>query len=122
MRVLGRLRWSARAAAFIAVALLSFASVQSTLMQVAAGDPTSLWPICSAAGLSKSPAPASGDQTAHAVCGFCALAGQAPLLANPPSLLRPRSVIWVPETGSAYIGPAGPPRFRPVARGPPLAI
>jgi hypothetical protein len=112
--------WPAPVAALVAVALLSFASVQSVVMQVAAAGPAGPWPICSVASPGKG-APQTPSRKADSVCGFCAAAGEAPVLSLAAPLPTPVAVIWTPPPAVPALGPRGPPRLRPKARDPPSA-
>jgi hypothetical protein len=110
----------AYAAALLAVALLSFAPVQSAVMQAA--GPATAWPICSADGSGKSAPQSPADQAAHTVCGFCAAAGEAALLSVAAPIPAPVVVAWTPRPAVPSRGPRGPPRFRPRARAPPSSL
>ncbi|MEI9890625.1 MAG: DUF2946 family protein [Caulobacteraceae bacterium] len=118
----GRRVWLAHAVAFVAMALLSLASVQSILMQAADDSPFAGWPICSSGGPAQSVPQTPADKAAHAACGFCAAASQAPLLSTAPDVATPASVVWTPRPALASLGPRGPPRFRPRARAPPALL
>lgn len=115
-------RWTARAglshvAAFLAVALLSLATIRSNVMQAGeiAGAPT-----CGMAGMvgaSPSHHPASGK--AHAACAFCAVAGHLPVCGSATALAPPSVVAWTAWRPRSSLGARGPPAFQPRARGPP---
>ena len=130
MKRLGRKPWPIHAAALLAVALLSFASVQSIVMQAVGGGSASMGmamgpdcPMMGGAATAPQTAPKSpADRTIPAPCAFCAVAGQAPLASTPVALRAPVAVVWSPRPISATLGPRGPPRFRARARGPPSIL
>ena len=121
MRSGGPRSWTVHAAALLAVALLSFASVQSIVMQ-AAGDgsmPMAMDPDCPMMGGAKTAPQSPADKGTQAPCAFCAAAGQAPLTPTVAVLSAPVGVVWSLRPIPISLGPRGPPAFRPKARGPP---
>ncbi len=124
MRSRGLRSWPVHAAALLAVALLSFASVQSTVMR-AMGDgsmPVAMDPDCPMMGGAKTAPQSPADKGTQAPCAFCAAAGQAPLT---PTVAVPRAligVVWSVRPIPTNLGPRGPPAFRPKARGPPPSL
>jgi hypothetical protein len=105
----------------MAVALLSFASVQSIVMQ-AVGDrsmPMAMDPDCPMMGGPKTASHSPADKGTQAPCAFCAVAGQAPLTPTVAVLRAPVGVVWSLRPIRTSLGPRGPPAVRPKARGPP---
>ena len=126
MKLGGRILTTARAAAMLAVALLSIASIRSVVMQAAEASPFAAMPICAADtgaaplhGQQQQPAPA---KTAADSCAFCAAAAHAPLIAFASPLSVPGFTAWLagPPPPSCTLRSAStvPPR----ARGPPLPL
>ena len=107
--------------ALLAVALLSFASAQSIIMQAAGSAPGGMtMAICTSAGLAHANAGHHAPaENAHKTCPYCAAAAHAPLCAFaapiPPSSL----VAWTAYLALRPLGPRGPPARAPNARGPP---
>ena len=123
MKKRGLIQRAACAVAFLAVALLSFASAQSIIMQAAGSAPGGMtMAICTSAGLAHVSAGhhAAADK-AHKTCPYCA-AAHAPLCALtapiPPSSL----VAWTAYVALTPLGPRGPPARAPNARGPPATF
>jgi hypothetical protein len=114
-------------AALIAVLLLSYAFVQSTVMQAAAASPTSAAPICgmaSIAGMGGALADggkATGHAAHHAACPFCAAAANPPLAGALILAPIPTTFAFVTFVALQSHGPRGPPAREPRARGPPIA-
>ena len=120
----GLIQRTACAVALLAVALLSFASAQSIVMQAAGPAPGGMtMAICTSAGLAHVNAGhhAPADN-AHKTCPYCAAAAHAPLCALtapiPPSSL----VAWTAYVALRPLGPRGPPARAPNARGPPATF
>ena len=127
------------AAALIALLMLSFASLQSIIMQVAQGPPGAAMLICGkvdpsgatavatagmqlhlAVAASAPTHPQGGPHQHHNLCLYCSAAGHAPVLAH-AALLRAASACEFPVYQSvASLGPRGPPAQQPRARGPPI--
>ena len=115
----------------VAVLLLSYAFVQSTVMQAAAASPTPATPICGMdhmAGMAMAAASPTRDgagkapahQADHAACPFCASAANPPMTGAPILAPAPSTVVFVAFRPLASLGPRGPPAREPRARGPPL--
>lgn len=104
------------AAALLAVALLTFAVVKSTVMQVEAATPWGSAPICSAHFGGADLDPGHAGRTA---CAFCAAAAHSPIRCLPEPIRRPAWVRWTPAVLAvpAAAPPPAPPA--PRARGPP---
>jgi hypothetical protein len=115
-------------AAFLAVALLAFAGVRSTVMQAEmAAAPQALCgerAADSMPGMATEHAPADLAGKAHmkAQCDFCAAAHHAPLLASAAPLFVPAAARFTPAPGPASLGPRGPPAFDARARAPPIPV
>ena len=116
----------------IAVLLLSYAFVQSTVMQAAAASPAPAALVCGMdhmAGMAmaamaapdrdagKAPAHPSG----HTACPFCVAASQPPVTTAPILAPFPVTVVFVAFLALVSHGPRGPPAHEPRARGPPLS-
>jgi hypothetical protein len=116
----GRPFRAAWASALIAVALLSFASIKSVVMQAADASP-----FASAhcmAGMAMGVAGAgkqSPAKTAASACVFCSVAAHAALITVAEPVACPVSVIWRPKPLAYANGVRGPPEHVPSARGPP---
>lgn len=123
--------WSSRFAALLAVALLTYAGVASTVMQVRMGlAPTA---DCSMANMAGMPAIVSSAHQAHGskaalatskpqICPFCADAAHAPLVAFTEPLRPPSSAVFVVAAARPPLGARAPPSFQPRARGPPSPL
>ena len=114
-------------AAFLAVALLAFAGVKSTVMQAQMAQAESLalcGPGSTMAGMDMG-ADESGAKSdparsaAHKACDFCSAAAHAPTLSFAAVFHAPTAVAFHPAAVVASLGPRGPPSFRPTATGPP---
>ncbi|MDR3472289.1 MAG: hypothetical protein P4M09_11450 [Devosia sp.] len=127
----GRPCLAAWATAFLAVAMLSYASTKSIVMQAMDGSPLGMSVICSAR---MSPAmstfiddatgrlvriPTAPGKSKPAVCPFCSAAAHAPLLASIVPFAHSAAVEWLTWSPSTIHGPRGPPAFEARARGPP---
>ncbi len=114
---------SVYAAAFLAVALFSFAFTQSLVMQASDGMPGMTVVICTAQGAVQVNAdhgvPAGKSQQ---TCPFCAAASHAPLCASTDPIPQATAVAWTAYPALRPLGPRGPPALEPNARGPPAAI
>lgn len=124
MRAFGSLFRSAYATALLAVALLTFATVRSTVMQAAELAPSAAHGCGMAMG-GMAAMPRGAGQARHSsgkarpLCEFCIAAAHAPLtalMAPPPA---PQAVAWIPPVPRPVLGARGPPAFRPKARAPP---
>lgn len=117
----GRPFRAAWASALIAVALLSFATIKSVVMQAADASP-----FASAhcmAGMALDGAGAgkqSPAKSAAGACAFCSVAAHAALITVAEPVACPVSVIWRPKPLASAHGVRGPPEHVPSARGPPL--
>jgi hypothetical protein len=127
------------AAAFFALLMLSFASVQSIVMQASLpvsgdmmsicghADPGSVLSVAttlrSAEQVSAAASPhdrRSGAPHPHpAACPYCAAAAHAPILASAAPVRRSANCVFTAFRAIASLGPRGPPARRPRARGPP---
>ena len=135
MKLFGRPLRAAWTAALAAVALLSYASVTSVVMQAAMARPADAgmsMPGMDMAGMSMpgmdmagmdggqgGPAPAKGKAD---VCAFCSTAHHAPTLSATPPLPAPSVVAWLVLPRPEATGERGPPSFRANARGPPSPL
>jgi len=119
----GPKRRSAYAAAFLAVALLGFAFVQSVVMQAAGAMPGMTMVICTSQGKVDAGAdhgvPKGSSQKA---CPYCAAAAHAPLGASVEPIPTAVAVAWSAYPLLRPLGPRGPPARAPNARGPPPPI
>ena len=115
-------------AAIIAVLLLSYAFVQSTVMQAAAASPDPGVPICGMDHLTAmaAAAMAHGDagkapahHSGHTACPFCAAAANVPLVSVAILTPAPSTLAFVAFQDVGGHGPRGPPTQEPRARGPP---
>jgi len=112
-------------AAIIAVLLLSYAFVQSDVMQAAAPAPAPATPICGMANMAGA-AFADAGKTAghgahHAACPFCTAAANTPLAGALILAPIPTTFVFVTFVTLKSHGPRGPPAREPRARGPPIA-
>ena len=122
MRVFGVIRWSAHAAALLAVALLGFASTQSIVMQAAPATPGMGVVLCTSMGPAQLGAELHGHAGKHrASCPFCAAAAHPPLCTLEVAIPRPTVLTWASYAERPPLGPRGPPEVTPNARGPPTA-
>ena len=127
----GRPFLAAWATAVLAVAMLSYASTKSIVMQAMDASPLGMSVICSArmgtatsifvddatGRMARTPtAPGKGKP---AVCPFCSAAAHAPLLASIVPFAHSAAVEWLTWSPSTINGPRGPPAFEARARGPP---
>jgi hypothetical protein len=120
-------------AALLALAMLSYASVQSIVMQAAASTPARLGAFCGsgaahavalnpmAYGSPWTPADQGSGHMAghHAACPYCAAAANPPMGADCTPIRVPTAVAFVTFRNVAAHGPRGPPAAEPRARGPP---
>lgn len=112
------LRTLTHAAALLAVALLAWAAVRSTVMQAEAATPWGMAPICSAGDAGGHDA--DPRQAALAACSFCMAAAHVPLQAAVHPVPTPVCIRWVPARVRAIVFPRQPQAPRPRARGPPI--
>ncbi len=116
----------------MALAMLGYAAVQSTVMQVAMVAAPVGPPMCDGAmavagmsmgGNARASAPrghAAGSERGHkAACPYCAAAAHAPLVATAAPLRASTALVFTGFRVVAGHGPRGPPAFQPRARGPP---
>ena len=122
------------AAALIALLMLSYASVQSTVMQAAMGAPAGAGssshtdPDPMAGMVMPGPAQAEASRSAHAAkpghanpaaCPYCSAAAHLPILGAAAPLRAPSVIRFAALRVAAGHGPRGPPARQPRARGPP---
>ncbi len=124
------------AAALIALVMLSYASVQSILMQTAMAFGGDASPICGATaaieaatpmlGMAMGSGPTSSRQTrfhrpehGKAACPYCAAAAHAPVITTAAPLRASATFVFAAFRVMASHGPRGPPSRQPRARGPP---
>jgi hypothetical protein len=112
-------RWTAHAAALLALALLAFATVKSAVMQVEAQTILGQPPICSVSQDGIKDDPHHGMTT---VCAFCAAAAHASIQTYAPPLRRPSVVLWCPPAPARDAAVAQPDALTPKARGPPASV
>jgi hypothetical protein len=125
-------------AALFALLMLSFASVQSIVMQVTMPAPVEISPICGHADPATAMAVAMtlmrADQASaasshdhgsglphphQAACSYCAAAGHAPILGSVVAVRHSTNCVFTAFRTAASLGPRGPPAAQPRARGPP---
>jgi hypothetical protein len=125
-------------AALLALLLLSFASVQSIVMQATIPASVEISPICGHADPATAMAVAMtlmrADQASaasshdhrsglphphRAACPYCAAAGHAPILGSVIGVRHSTNCIFTAFRTAASLGPRGPPAAQPRARGPP---
>ncbi|MEC4589660.1 DUF2946 family protein [Nitrospirillum amazonense] len=138
-----RTRAISTAAALFALLLLSFASVQSIVMQVAMAPSGASMPTChdadpvdagaaAMAGMDMRRADAASPHDHHqgvppqhkpqqhkSACPYCSVAAHAPLLAQAVPVRQATRCVFIVFEQVASIAPCGPPAFQPRARGPP---
>ena len=124
------------AAALFALLMLSFASVQSIVMQVSMAAPGEMMPICGKvdpsnamavemAGMDMQLAMASHDHHPgapdqhHAACPYCSAAAHAPILGESVPIRQATQCVFTAFEQTVSLGPRGPPTILPRARGPP---
>lgn len=112
-------RWTAHAAALLAVALLTFATVKSAVMQAEAQDISGPPQICS---VSKDGVKDDPHHGMTAVCAFCAAAAHPPIQNYARPLRRPSVVPWRPPAPARDAAVARPDALTPRARGPPASL
>ncbi len=113
----------APAAALLAVALFSFAYVQSLVMRMSGDMPGGMTiAVCTSTGMAHvhlhPGAPAHAPQKA---CPFCAAAAHAPVCGSVSPIPLSTAVAWTTYAALRPLGPRGPPEFTAHARGPPQA-
>ena len=128
MRLFGRTFRMAWATAMLAVALFSYASVASVVMQAGGGLAFS-GPIPASAGMDMASmdmghggpaAPAKGQDAGKSeICAFCSAAAHVAVLAFAPPVVCPSVVAWRAPPIPQDRAQCGPPAFRATARGPP---
>ena len=118
-----------RAAAFLAVALLAFAGVKSTVMQAQMAQAQAQAQGLCGPGFGQMAAMDMGtahhdpsQAAAHRACAFCSAAAHAPLLSLAATFRVPAAVAFSLAVITASLGPRGPPSFRPTATGPPTFL
>ena len=117
------------AAAFVALMMLSYASVRSVVMQVAMCDGRMAMPAMTMSAMTMSAGTTAHAARAHPAtpapakpCPYCATAAHPPLVSQPAPLLSSSAVRFVAYPLSALHGPRGPPARRPRARDPPARL
>jgi hypothetical protein len=109
------------AAALIAMLMLTYASVASSVMQVEMAASAGMGPLCLAA-----PGPSNAKSATHhgkeAVCPYCSAAAHAPVLTSATPLRLAVSVVFSAYPLVSSHGPRGPPALQPRARGPPPSV
>jgi hypothetical protein len=110
-------------AAFIAVIALSFASIQSTVMQVSASSNNGPMVMCGDGSTAPSHAnhgaPAGDTQKS---CPICSAVAHAPLCAATIHVPVSSAIAWIAYVAVRPLGPRGPPAVAPKARDPPLTL
>ncbi len=123
-------------APFLALVLLSFASVQSLVMRAVLPS-EGMTPICGAAPVEGAmPAMAMDNSASFATashahvhgssrgrkasCPYCAAAAHAPITGQTPPLRFANGFVFATYQVVASLGPRGPPTVQPRARGPPV--
>ncbi len=135
-----RPRLGASAAAFLALLMLTYASIQSSVMratmapsiwtELCGGVSTAGEPMAAMAmpGMAESRAavgasPRGKARPGHAnpsACPYCAAAAHPPVLASVTPLRTPVAFVFASFQRIVGDGPRGPPPVQPRARGPPL--
>jgi hypothetical protein len=120
----------------LAVVLLAYAGVKSNVMQVqmavnpadcgmSAAEMAAMGVMApdpfADASAEKAP-PAKAGKSQAAVCGFCADAAHAPLVAYAEPLRPPMAVQIHPSPARPPLGARAPPAIQPKARGPPVLL
>jgi hypothetical protein len=129
------------AAALLALALLSYASVQSAVMQLVMVSPLAAMPMCDAGrsggeAMDGMAAPAVAPATASAAhhgrqgpdpspnrppaCPYCAVASHAPVMAGVVAPPQVAVFVYAVYRIVTLQGARGPPVLQPRARGPPV--
>jgi hypothetical protein len=111
----------APAAALLAVALFSFAYVQSLVMRMSGDMPGGMtMAVCTSAGMTHVHAhPGAPADASQKACPFCAAAAHAPLGGSVVRIPLSTAVAWTTYGAPRPLGPRGPPEFTAHARGPP---
>ena len=120
MRAFGRSSAAAMTAAFLAVALLSFATIKSVVMQAADASPFAS-AHCMAGMAMDGGGKTSPAKSAASACAFCSVAAHAALVSVAEPIACPVSMVWRPRPLPRASGIRGPPEHVPSARGPPLS-
>ena len=124
------------AAALIALVMLSYASVQSIVMQTAMAFGGDTSPVCGASaaaeaatpmlGMAMASAPTASRQVrshrpepGKAACPYCAAAAHAPVITTVAPLRASTAFVFAAFRVVSSHGPRGPPACQPRARGPP---
>jgi hypothetical protein len=115
----GRPFRAAWASALIAVALLSFASIKSIVMQAADASPMAGALCMAGMTMDGGAGKQSPAKNATVACAFCSVAAHAALITVTEPVACPVSVIWRPKPLARANGVRGPPEHVPSARGPP---
>ena len=115
----GRPFRAAWASALIAVALLSFASIKSVVMQAADASPFASAHCMAGMAMDGGAGKQSPDKAAAGACAFCSVAAHAALITVAEPVACPVSVVWRPKPLARANGVRGPPEHIPSARGPP---
>ncbi len=121
----------AAAAALVALLLLSYASIQSTVMQAAMAWPGAMALGAGAesmdaammgagqGGMAEAGRPSKAGHAPARSCPYCAAAAHLPVLGTAPPVRAPTSFVFAAFRMAACRGPRGPPSFQSRARGPP---
>ena len=127
------LSFAARLAAFLAVGLLAFAGVKSTVMQALDAAPAKVATACPMGmsdmpGMEMSGASGKADKSGGAPassmanCPFCIASAHVALQTVAEPIPAPISVAWIAPPPVSDHGPRGPPLVQPKARGPPILL
>jgi hypothetical protein len=114
--------FAASLAAFLAVGLLVFAGVKSTVMQAQAAAPSTVAVACPDMPGMVMPAKADPHKSAAATCSFCIAAANVALQSVAEPIPAPIAVAWIAPPPVADHSARGPPSFQPKARGPPAPL
>jgi Protein of unknown function (DUF2946) len=126
------------AVALLALLMLGYASVCSSVMQAAGMTPSGLSTICGDPGMNGMSMPGvrvlaamgashhghqPGDNAKHpAACPYCAAAANPAMMSGVTPLRIQTSFVFVAFHPVESHGPRGPPAFKARARGPPLDL
>lgn len=113
---------AARFAALLAVGLLVFAGVKSTVMQAQAAAPSTVAAACPDMPGMVMPAKADPHKSAPATCSFCIAATSVALQSVAEPIPAPIAVAWIAPPPVADHSARGPPLVQPKARGPPVPV